>query len=42
MRLGLLTFRELEEDKELPSRLHTAFRGAIARANYLAADHADS
>ena len=30
------TFRELEEDDDLPQSLHTAFRGAAARANYLA------
>ncbi len=35
------TFRELEEDKELPRDLHTAFRGAAARGNYLSADRLD-
>ena len=37
------TFKELEEDSaELPSHLTTAFRGAAARGNYLAADRLDS
>ena len=36
-----LTFKELEEDLELEKSLHTAFRGAAARANYLAADRID-
>ena len=36
------TFTELENDEELPRRLHTAFRGAAARGNYLAADRIDS
>ncbi len=35
------TFRELEEDQELQQRLHTAFRGASARGNYLSADRVD-
>ena len=35
------TFRELEEDDDLPQSLHTAFRGAAARANYLAMDRID-
>ena len=35
------TFQQLELDKELPPRLWTAFRGAAARANYLAADRLD-
>ena len=35
------TFRELEEDKELQQKLHTAFRGASARGNYLSADRVD-
>ena len=35
-------FKELEEDEELPARLHTAFRAAAARANYLAADRIDA
>ncbi len=34
-------FRELETDEPLPERLHTAFRGAAARGNYLAADRID-
>jgi len=36
------SFTELEEDSELPSKMHTAFRGAAARGNYLAADRIDS
>ena len=36
------SFHELEEDKTLPERLHTAFRGAAARGNYLAADRMDA
>ncbi len=36
------TFKELEEDSCLPKDLHTAFRGAAARSNYLAADRIDS
>ena len=36
-----LSFKQCEDDKELPARLHTAFRGAAARANYLAADRLD-
>ena len=35
------TFRELEDDAELPAHLVTAFRGSAARANYLAADRID-
>ena len=35
------TFRELEEDDDLHQSLHTAFRGAAARANYLAMDRID-
>ncbi len=35
------TFHELEQDTDLPQRLHTAFRGAAARGNYLAADRID-
>ena len=35
-------FKDLEEDTDLPQRLHTAFRGAAARANYLAADRIDA
>ena len=34
-------FLELDEDSELPNHLTTAFRGAAARANYLAADRLD-
>ncbi len=36
-----LAFAELEKDLPLENRLHTAFRGAAARANYLAADRVD-
>ena len=35
------TFTQLEEDVELAKHLTTAFRGAAARANYLAADRLD-
>ena len=35
-------FKKLEEDTELPSHLTTAFRGAAARGNYLAADRLDA
>ena len=35
------SFEQVEHDKPLPERLHTAFRGAAARANYLAADRLD-
>ncbi len=35
------TFKELSEDTPLPQHLHTAFRGAAARSNYLAADRID-
>ena len=35
------TFKKLEEDTELPGHLNTAFRGAAARGNYLAADRLD-
>ena len=31
-------FEQVEHDKPLEERLHTAFRGAAARSNYLAAD----
>ena len=34
-------FEAMEKDAELPARLHTAFRGAAARGNYLAADRLD-
>ena len=34
-------FEQVEHDEELPERLHSAFRGAAARANYLAADRLD-
>ena len=34
-------FEAMERDAELPTRLHTAFRGAAARGNYLAADRLD-
>ncbi len=36
------TFQKLEEDVELPAHLNTAFRGAAARGNYLAADRLDA
>ena len=36
-----LSFDQLENDAELPLDRHTAFRGAAARANYLAADRLD-
>ena len=32
---------QIENDKDLPAHLHTAFRGSAARANYLAADRLD-
>ena len=32
---------ELDADKPLEARLHTAFRGAAARGNYLSADRLD-
>ena len=35
------SYEQLESDKPLADRLHTAFRGAAARANYLAADRLD-
>ncbi len=34
--------QELAEDTELPQHLHTAFRGAAARSNYVAADRIDA
>ena len=37
-----LSFAEVEKDKPLEQRLHTAFRGSAARANYLAADRVDA
>ena len=36
------SFIELEGDKPLQDRLHTAFRGSAARGNYLAADRLDA
>ncbi len=36
-----LAFAELEKDLPLEKKLHTAFRGAAARSNYLAADRVD-
>ena len=36
------SFHELEGDKPLADRLHTAFRGSAARSNYLAADRLDA
>ncbi len=35
------TFKELEDDEGLPVHLTTAFRGAAARGNYVAADRPD-
>ena len=35
------TFKELEQDQPLHSHLNSAFRGAAARGNYLAADRLD-
>ena len=34
-------FQDLESDPELPENLHSAFRGAAARGNYLSADRLD-
>ena len=36
------SFRELEEDSDLPAQTYTAFRGAAARGNYLSADRIDA
>jgi hypothetical protein len=36
------SFSELEADVALPQHLHTAFRGAAARGNYLSADRLDA
>ncbi len=36
-----LSFEEATKDEPLEPRLHTAFRGAAARANYLASDRMD-
>ncbi len=36
-----LTFSEVEQDTPLSAKIHTAFRGSAARANYLAADRVD-
>ena len=36
------SFQDLEADVELKALLHTAFRGAAARGNYLAADRIDA
>ena len=36
------TFKDLEEDTELPAHLNTAFRGAAERGNYLSADRLDA
>ena len=35
-------YKEIETDKDLPMRLHTAFRGASARGNYLSVDRIDA
>ena len=34
--------RELESDAELPQQIHTAFRGAAARGNYISTDRLDA
>ncbi len=34
--------QELADDADLPQHLHTAFRGAAARSNYIAADRIDA
>ena len=36
------TFQELEADEALPTQMHTAFRGASARGNYLSTDRLDA
>ncbi len=36
-----VSFAQTENEKPLPEHLHTPFRGAAARANYLAADRLD-
>ncbi len=36
-----LSFAEVEKDKPLEQRLHSAFRGSAARSNYLSADRID-
>ncbi len=36
-----VSFKEVENDTPLDPKAHTAFRGAAARANYLAADRVD-
>ena len=36
------SFQELEEDKELEVGLHSAFRGAAARGNYVSQDRVDA
>ncbi len=35
------SLKEIEADEDLPANLHTAFRGAAARGNYLSADRID-
>ena len=36
------TFKQMDEDEDLSKSLHTAFRSAAARGNYLAADRIDA
>ena len=36
-----LAYKDFEADESLPEKLHTAFRGAAARGNYLSADRID-
>ena len=36
-----VNFNDYENDTELPAKLHTAFRAAAARSNYLSADRID-
>ena len=36
------SFKELESDQELRPEMHTAFRAAAARSNYIAADRLDA
>ena len=36
-----VSFKEHEDDAELPAKLHTAFRASAARGNYLSADRID-
>ena len=36
------SFQEMEEEKDLELNLHSAFRGAAARGNYLSQDRVDA